>query len=297
MHSEFSSSVRYHDQRHLARLALVITCIAIATGVSSSTARATSIVFSTAGNGNVPGVGAFQDEDLLHWDGTKYTLFFDGTANNLNAALEDIDAVDRFGKGFIFSLASTGNVPGVGAIQDEDLIQWDGTKYSLFFDATANGLGAGVDIDAVSIISKTSFIFSLSSNFAIPGLGITQDEDLIKWDGTKYTLFFDGTANGLATGDTEDIDAVDLIKGGFVFSTRGGGTVPGLGAFQDEDLIRWDGTKYSLFFDGTANNLDATGEDIDAVSIPEPSTFGLVASGLLLPVAVRRFRRFRRVPA
>ncbi len=43
-----------------------------------------------------------------------------------------------------------------------------------------------------------------------------------------------------------------------------------MGAFSDEDLIAWDGSTFSVFFDGSANSLGGAGEDIDAVHVVTP---------------------------
>ena len=37
--------------------------------------------------------------------------------------------------------------------------------------------------------------------------------------------------------------------------------------YEDSDLIRWNGSSYSKYFDGSDNGLDASDENIDGVSI------------------------------
>jgi hypothetical protein len=52
------------------------------------------------------------------------------------------------------------------------------------------------------------------------------------------------------------------------FDTTGeaGGTV-----FDDEDVLRFDGTAWTIEFDGSAANSNWAVADLDAVMVPEPS--------------------------
>ncbi|WP_425954885.1 multicopper oxidase domain-containing protein [Xylanimonas sp. McL0601] len=50
--------------------------------------------FSFAADTTVTGLGAVQDEDVVHRSGTSWNTYFDGTAHNLTSANLDIDAFD-----------------------------------------------------------------------------------------------------------------------------------------------------------------------------------------------------------
>jgi Ca2+-binding RTX toxin-like protein len=92
-------------------------------------------------------------------------------------------------------------------------------------------------------------------------------EDIVQYNGSTFSMYFDGSAHGLST----NIDAASLLANGdLVFSLSGDvANLGGVGAndFEDTDLIRWDGTSYSLYFDGSVNGLSTDNEDIDAASI------------------------------
>ena len=56
----------------------------------------------------------------------------------------------------------------------------------------------------------------------MPGVSSFNDEDLLMWDGSTYTMVFDGSANGLSN----DIDAVHLLDNGDIVFSTGGGVTP-----------------------------------------------------------------------
>ncbi len=226
------------------------------------------IVFSTAGSGSVPGLD-FADEDLVLWDGSSFSLFFDGSANSLTDNGENIDAMhilDLATGSFIFSTTGAGNVPGVGGFNDEDLILWNGSSFSKWFDGSDHGLNSsGEDIDAVHVVdfAAGSFIFSTSGNGNVSGVGAFNDEDLILWNGSSFSKWFDGSDHGM-TANIDALHVLDQAAGTFVFSTSGSWSAAGT-TFQAEDLVLWDGSSFSLFFDGSENSLGSSNENIDAV--------------------------------
>jgi hypothetical protein len=94
---------------------------------------------------------------------------------------------------------------------------------------------------------------------------------LILWDGAKFTKWFDGSDHGLNNHfwDGENIDALHVLSvedKTFIFSTEGNGSVWQNGSWftwGDDDLILWDGQKFSLYEDISLPN----GANLDAVSL------------------------------
>ncbi len=62
--------------------------------------------------------------------------------------------------------------------------------------------------------------------------------------------------------------------------------------FDDEDVLRFDGTTWSMEFDASAADSDWAAADLDAVFVPEPAAalLRLSALGVLAALAVRRRR-------
>ncbi len=110
-------------------------------------AAAASIYVSTTAAGSV-GAVSFGSEDILHWDGSAWSVWFDGSAAGLQGSTNNINA---------FYIPETGNnansdtvlmsfiqnarpVPGVGRVDGMDLVTWNGSAFSLTFDGQDVGL-------------------------------------------------------------------------------------------------------------------------------------------------------------
>ncbi len=187
------------------------------------------ISFNRDAGTTLPGFAdVFQDEDVLFYDGTTWSIFFDGseetggTGDNMGASAgQDIDAFDIVDGVLYFSTIGGGDanfIPGVaGPYDDADIYTWDGTTFGRFFDARTPGdnkLPANADIDGLSILDATHFYVSFNRNGGtdVAGIGTVQDEDVLFYDGTTgtWSLFFDGSADGMDVSNGQDIDAVHV---------------------------------------------------------------------------------------
>ena len=114
-----------------------------------------SLYFSTVGNTNPPGVtGTADDADVYRWNGTAFSRVVDATAIGLPAATNVDGLVWQDATHQYYSFApDTTAVPGLGNVQDEDLVHRGGTVWAVYFDGTAHGLGASgnLDLDAVDV--------------------------------------------------------------------------------------------------------------------------------------------------
>ncbi|MEZ4621617.1 MAG: hypothetical protein R2867_39795 [Caldilineaceae bacterium] len=170
----------------------------------------TDLYVSLTGNWNIPGPGSAQDEDILHYDGTNWSVYFDGTAHGLTTSNHDIDAFDIVGGNIYFSTLGTATISGAGGPYDDaDIYRWDGTSFSRVFDASGHGLPGGADVDALDVIDENHFYLSFNGNVSISGFGGVQDEDVVEYNNGTWSVFFDATAAGL-TGGGQDIDAIDV---------------------------------------------------------------------------------------
>ncbi len=90
---------------------------------------------------------------MYRWNGTSYARVWDATANGLPAStnVDGLVRVDATHLYLSFSPANTA-VPGIGTVQDEDVVLLDGSTWSVYFDGTAQTLtSANEDIDAFDI--------------------------------------------------------------------------------------------------------------------------------------------------
>ncbi|OQY41944.1 MAG: hypothetical protein B6242_16695, partial [Anaerolineaceae bacterium 4572_78] len=98
--------------------------------------------------------------------------------------------------------------------------------------------------------------------FEKPGLPDVQDTDIVCYheQANLFKMYFNGSVNGI---DSEDIDAFSIpVDGQIWFSTNDDPTIPGLGDFEDEDIIIFENGQYSLGFVG-ASSEPLDGENID----------------------------------
>ena len=163
-------------------------------------------------------------------------------------------------------------MPGLGAVQDEDIVFYNGGNWSMYFDGSAYGLDAsnGHNIDAFDIdTADGSLYFSTIGNAAIQGVaGPNDDADIYRWDGAVFERVFDASDEGLP--GNADINGLVLLGGDHYyisFDRDAGVNVPGLGVVQDEDIVEFNAGAWTSFFDGSAEGLNAP-VDLDALSAP-----------------------------
>ncbi len=164
--------------------------------------------------------------------------------------------------GFLFSTAGNATVPGVGGTADDaDVYRWNSTAYSRAVDVTlpAYGVPASANVDGLAVVDATHFYLSFADNTTLtpankPALTV-QDEDVVYWNGSAWSVYFDGTAHGL-TSNALDVNAIDVRGGVLYFATFGAANPPGVtGTPDDADLYSWSGTAYARVFDASAHGI------------------------------------------
>jgi len=177
----------------------------------------------------------------------------------------------------LIALDITSSLPGGVVASPGDVVLYDGASYSIVFDASAEGVPAGARTDAASI-APNGLLLSFDTTVDLAGT-IAADEDLVRWDGAGFTLVFDGSAEGLADGLDADAGQ-DLGGGAFLLSFDTAGQIGGVN-FDDEDVLRFDGSGWTLEFDASAADAAWAAADLDAVLVPEPGFGALVVTGAL----------------
>ena len=117
---------------------------------------------------------------------------------------------------------------------------------------------AGANVDGFDRVSATQYYMSFTGDVTVPGIaGTVADEDIVVRNGTTWSLYFDGSANGLTTGSF-DLDAISIVgaggPGNVYFSTDNANVPPGAGgAGDDADIYRWNGgSSYTRVSDASA---------------------------------------------
>ncbi|NEP20172.1 MAG: hypothetical protein F6J97_25360 [Leptolyngbya sp. SIO4C1] len=213
-----------------------------------------------------------------------------GTATaTVSVTIEAIEPPDS--SNFFFTLDGTKRLDGV-YFGKEDIIQFDGSTFTKFFDGSDVGLSRK-DIASIDIISNTEILLTFQRNMEISGIGNVDDSDIVKFTATSlgedtagtFELYFDGSDVGLTTRQ-EAIDALTrLSDGSLLISTAGDTKVPGATA-EDQDLLLFTpetlgsetkGT-WSLYFDGSDVGLASRRKGIEGVSINSAGDLLLVTA-------------------
>jgi hypothetical protein len=121
---------------------------------------------------------------------------------------------------------------------------------------TLGSLGAiphQADLDAYHRLINGAQLLSFDTTVTLPGGLIARPADVVRYDGVAYTLAFDAAARGIPRG--VNVDAVAVRAGALLLSFD---VSVDLGGFrvEDEDLVAFDGSGFSLFFDGSAAGID-----------------------------------------
>jgi hypothetical protein len=177
----------------------------------------------------------------------------------------------------LISFDTTVSLAGGIIARPGDVIRYDGASYTVEFDAAAEGVPSGTMTDATSL-APGGLLLSFDTTIDLSGL-VVADEDLVRWDGSTFSMLFDGSSAGLADG--LDVDAgQDLGGGSVLMSFDTSGQIAGIN-FDDEDVLRFDGANWSLEFDASAADSNWAAADLDAVMVPEPAIGALLAMGTL----------------
>lgn len=174
----------------------------------------------------------------------------------------------------IFVTASGGTVAGV-TYKKYDILKWDGSDWSKWFNGADAGLGNSHDISAIAVPDGSTgevYLNFEANRVTLPGIsGRVMGQDVVYYDGQNWSLYIDGDDLGLTTG-AEKIDSLEVMPNGapgceavVLLSTRGPGRVNDLGAVRGEDVLglcltqSGADTQYEWLgmFDGSAEGMPA----------------------------------------
>ena len=230
-----------------------------------------------------------RNEDVIHFDGTSFTVLIDASDVGITGQLDAFAALDA--DSFLLSVARPATLAGLGAVDDSDVIRLDATSLgrrtagslSMYFDGSDVGLTTDAeDIDAVELVAGGTMLLSTRGAALVAGGVKGADEDLLAFVPTTlgtmtagtFAMWFDGSDVGL-TASTEDIDAASVTPDGSIYlSTWGAFAVAG--SFGDgDDVSRCSPSSLgtvtncsfepALVLDGSA--LGLAGSGVDAVEV------------------------------
>ena len=235
---------------------------------------------------------AAEDVDLLYFNGTSWSLFFDASDVGIATTGQDLNdfyIVDSHTILLTFQAPMT-----LGALQVDawDIVQFDATSlgsvtagtFSMYLDGNDVGLDTtSENIDGLEVLPDGRVLISTTGSPSVPGV-TGNDEDILAFTPTTlgdvtsgtWAMYFDGSDVGLADTSSEDIDAVDVHSNGDIYlSTLGAFTVTGVSGSNEDVFICTPislgsetacNFSSSLYFDGSAWGMSAYG--LDAINLP-----------------------------
>jgi PKD repeat protein len=257
--------------------------------VSAGTGTDDVIYVTSTGAGSVGGV-AFEDEDILAYDGVSdtWSLHFDGSDVGLDGSNNrDVRGFELLANGdILLSVVGATTLPDVGSVAPSDIARFSGSTgpntsgtFSLYLRGADVGLG-GESIDAIGFAPDGRLVVSTAGAFNVPGAS-GGDEDLIALDagGASWSLYFDGSDVDLNDSADEDVAGVsiDAVSEDIYLSTRGAFAVPGVSGGASDIFVCQPGAlgsttscTYSEYWVGSAHGL--TSNDVVGIHIGEAIT-------------------------
>ncbi|MEZ4864226.1 MAG: polysaccharide lyase family 7 protein [Caldilineaceae bacterium] len=188
------------------------------------TAASNAVIYLSSTSGGNIGNVRFKDEDIVVYALAtgQWQLYFDGS--DVELADTDVDAFAFLPDGsLLFSFITATNVPGVGKIDDSDIVQFIPTalgpntagSFQLYFDGSDVGLTKkGEDIDALAVLKDGRFIVSTTGHYKVGDLS-GDSLDFLAFTPHKlgadtegdWSLYFKGAEAGLKKG-SENISGV-----------------------------------------------------------------------------------------
>jgi uncharacterized protein YjiK len=216
-----------------------------------------------------------------------------GSQNSAVLTINDNDVAA--GSTLYVSPLGSGTVAGI-SFADEDILTFNQSTgvWSTYFDGSDVGL-SGINLQDFHLNADGSLLMAVSNPITLPGAGLVDDSDIIRFAPTStgtntagtFSLYFDGSDVGLET-DSEEIDGLAIAPNGkIIISTNGSPVVPGVSG-ADEDLLAFTPTglgsdttgTWEMYFDGSDVGLSTTStEDVDGVWLDSAGKLFLTTVG------------------
>ena len=165
-----------------------------------------------------------------------------------------------------------------------DILFFDGTNWSLFFDASDVGIStSGQDLNDFHIVDSSTLLLTFNATLTLDTLTV-EPWDVVQFNASSlgdvtagtFSMYLDGNDVGLDT-TSELIDALDVLADGRVLiSTSGSPVVPGISSGEDEDILAFTPTTlgdntsgtWAMYFNGSDVGLADSGrEDISGLDV------------------------------
>ena len=152
----------------------------------------------------LPGGATGRPGDVWRYEGGSYAVELDAAARGIPANA-NLDALALSAGSLLLSFDVSFDI-GAAHFEPEDLIQFDGTTFTMFLDGSAAGVAPGLDLDGVDYLACNGhLLLSFDGSGSIGGVAF-DDEDVLEFDRVStWQMSYDGSAEHAAW------DAADLV--------------------------------------------------------------------------------------
>ncbi len=168
---------------------------------------------------------------------------------------------------FVLDIATS--LPGGLYAEPRDVVRYNGSTYSLDVDGSVAGVPVGARIDALSMHQTGALLMSFDITVNLNGL-LAADEDLLRLDSGVFSMFFDGSAEGIAS--ALDLDAAHYLPNSnqFLLSFDTSGQIGSL-RFNDDDVMFYNpaNATWSVAYRGASRHADFVAADLNALYIAQ----------------------------
>jgi hypothetical protein len=130
--------------------------------------------------------------DVIRYRNGVYAKDFDASAAGLPMGVST-DATSLTSGGLLLSFDTSVDLGGGLVVDDEDLVRWNGTSFSLAFDGSSEGVDPALDVDAAQDLGNGAYLLSFDTTGTISGI-VFDDEDILRFDGAAWSLEYDASA-------------------------------------------------------------------------------------------------------
>ncbi|MCC6455763.1 MAG: hypothetical protein IT328_12505 [Caldilineaceae bacterium] len=249
------------------------------------------IFVSSTSSGKIGNI-SFADEDVLAYDMNigAWSIFFDGS--DVLPTQVDVDGFWQMDdNSLLLSFDTPANIGTLGQVDDSDIVRFIPTSlgsntagtFEWYFDGSDVGLASdSEDIDALTLLDDGRLVISTIGEVRVPGLPKLRDEDLLVFNATQlgettsgtWELYFEGSAVGLDTRSSEDVNGIwiDQANGHHYLTTIGAFEVPEVSGSGADVFVCVNGAAapdascaFQMYWEGAAHGI--AGEKTDALYI------------------------------
>lgn len=123
-------------------------------------------------------------------------------------------------------------------------------------------LPEAADVDALQGLVESEVLFSLDTS-VILGETLFRPEDVIRFNGTTWSMQLDGSEAGIPPG--VNVDGVAVSDGMVLISLDISAQLGDIHV-DDSDIVAWNGIEFSLFFDSSTAGIEIA-SDVDAIHV------------------------------